>query len=54
MDSDYKPQVHHSEHDEVDHLLCEAGLVLLLPLFNFGFFPTFEDGSKVKLIKAEN
>ena len=53
MDLDYKPQVQHSEYDEVDHLLCEAGLMLLFPFFNFVFFPIFEDGSKVKLIKAE-
>ena len=49
-----KPQVQHGEQDEVDHLLCEAGLVLLPPLFDLGLVPMFEERSKVKLVVAQH
>ena len=48
----FKPKVKQSEQDEVDHLLCEAGLVLLHPFLLLGLFPLFEDGSEVELVVA--
>ena len=52
--TDHIPQVQDGEQDEVDHLLHEAGLVLFPSLLLLGFFPMFEDGSKVKLVVAQH
>ena len=49
-----KPQVQRGEQDEVDHLLGKAGQMLFPPLLDLGFFPMFEDGSKVKLVVAQH
>ena len=48
------PQVQDGEQDEVDCLLHEARLVLFPSLLLLGFFPMFEDGSKVKLVVAQH
>ena len=51
---DFKPKVQHGEQDEVDHLLCEAWLVLLPLFLLLGFVTMFKDGSKVELVVAQH
>ena len=50
----YIPQVQHGEQHEVDRLLHKARLVLFPSLLLHGFFPMFEDGSKVELVVAQH
>ena len=52
--NDHIPQVQDGEQHEVDRLLHEAGLVLFPSLLLHGFFPMFEDWSKVKLVVAQH